>query len=56
MEKPSEVDQDFTDEQIANRRDSGLRALLKTPPKPHAELKGKIVTLKGKTAKKTPDK
>ena len=26
---------------IAKRRDEGLRRLLKTPPKPHAEIAGK---------------
>lgn len=41
MAKPPEVEQDYTDEEIAKRRDTGLRNLLKTPPKPHAEVTGK---------------
>ena len=41
MAKAPEVDTDYTDEEIVKRRDGGLHALLKAPPKPHAEIVGK---------------
>jgi hypothetical protein len=41
MAKSPEIEQDYTDEEVAKRRDRGLRNLLKTPPKPHADVKGK---------------
>jgi hypothetical protein len=31
---------DVSDKEIAKRADAGLRALLKMPPKPHAEIAG----------------
>lgn len=37
----SKNQQDFTDEEIAKRRDKGLLNLLRTPPKPHDEITGK---------------
>ncbi len=37
MAKPQK-DKELTEKEIAKRRDEGLRALLKMPPKPHAEL------------------
>ncbi len=41
MAKSPEVETDYTDEEIAKRRDGGLHALLKAPPKPHVEITGK---------------
>ena len=34
-------EKDVTDKEIAKRSDAGLLALLKMPPKPHAEIAGK---------------
>ena len=39
MAKPP--DQELPDEEIARRRDAGLRNLLRSPPKPHDEIVGK---------------
>jgi len=58
MAKSPEIEQDYTDEEVAKRRDRGLRNLLKTPPKPHAEVAGKddkkrmTVSRPGTTARK----
>jgi len=41
MVKSPDGDTDYTDEEIVKRRDGGLHALLKAPPKPHAEIVGK---------------
>ena len=41
MAKPSKPEPELTDEDIAKRRDEALRRLLKSPPKPHAEIAGK---------------
>jgi hypothetical protein len=49
MAKPPKVEQDYTDEEVAKRRDAGLKRLLKTPPKPHAEVAGKSVPAKPKS-------
>lgn len=44
---------EMMESEIAKRRDRGLLNLLKTPPKPHAEIVGKP---KPKGKKKTPAK
>jgi hypothetical protein len=42
--------QEFTDEEIARRRDAVIKHMLNTPPKPHSEMK-----LGKRKAKASPD-
>jgi hypothetical protein len=44
---------EFTDEEIALRRDEVIKRMANTPPKPHSEMKVGKRTAKTKIAKKT---
>lgn len=47
---------ELPESEIIKRRDEGLRNLLKTPPKPHAEVVGKAGRKGRKPKKETPAK
>tara|TARA_R110000787_G_scaffold26344_4_gene73698 strand:- start:1873 stop:2061 length:189 start_codon:yes stop_codon:yes gene_type:complete len=49
--KPENVNQDYSDKETAKRRDEGLRNLLKTPPKPQADITGKSAASKSSKQK-----
>ena len=55
MSKPPKIEPEFTEEEIAKRRDEALKRLLKMPPKPHDEITGKRKPKKP-TAKRKPAK
>jgi hypothetical protein len=46
---PKSPQEQFSDEEIARRRDDAIRRALKTPPKPHKDMK--LGTRKVKTKK-----
>jgi hypothetical protein len=54
MAKPPKDESEFTEEEIAERRDEALKRLLKMPPKPHDEVVGKRKPKKPTGKRKTP--
>jgi hypothetical protein len=50
---PKFYDEQYSDEEIAHRRDEVIRRMANTPPKPHSEMKiGKRKAKNGKSASK----
>jgi hypothetical protein len=48
-----EMDDQYSEQEIARRRDETIKRMLNTPPKPHAEMKiGKPGAKRNKTTKK----